>query len=196
MQLDPFELLGVKPDSTDKEVKQARDDLMASNHPDKAGAKPGTRQWEQCNRMAREINAAYEQIKTAQSRRAYQAKQNFQTRPHRQPSPQARQNPPSPQQPAWKSPRQRAEEKQAWARRHEEEIQQIVREHGAEEAAWLAKRPWTREWRKVRQAFDKNKAACIYGAVFLGMGIYMLIRYPSFRGVELIFWFQHQFFKS
>jgi hypothetical protein len=144
--------------------------------------------------MAREINAAYEQIKTAEARRAFQASRNP------SPPPQAKKPHHAPDRSQWKPAYKVRQEERAraaeWMRRHEEEIQQIVRERGAEEAAWLAKRPWTREWRKVRQAFEKNKEACFYGAVFLGMGIYMLIRYPSFRGVELIFWFQHQFFKS
>ena len=54
---DPYQVLGVSPDATDEEIKQAYRRLAKKYHPD---LNPGD---EEAARKMQEINAAYEQIK-------------------------------------------------------------------------------------------------------------------------------------
>ena len=54
---DPYAVLGLTPDATDEEVKQAYRKLAKKYHPD---ANPGD---EAAARKMQEINAAYDQIK-------------------------------------------------------------------------------------------------------------------------------------
>ena len=54
---DPYQVLGVRPDATDEEIKQAYRRLAKKYHPD---LNPGD---EEAARKMQEINAAYEQIK-------------------------------------------------------------------------------------------------------------------------------------
>ena len=65
---NPYAALGLTSDATDAEVDQAYRRLMAQYHPDRLpGAAPELR--EQAGRRAREINAAYNQIKSRRRRR-------------------------------------------------------------------------------------------------------------------------------
>lgn len=61
---DPYQVLGVTRDSSDREIKTAWRRLMSQHHPDKLGNVPDTLK-ERAGQRAREINAAYEQIKSA-----------------------------------------------------------------------------------------------------------------------------------
>lgn len=64
----PYRALGVAPDASDAEIDQAYRRLISQYHPDRvAGAAPELR--EQAERRAREINTAYDQIKTRRGRR-------------------------------------------------------------------------------------------------------------------------------
>lgn len=180
MSLDPFTILGVKQAATDEEIKTAYRLRMSMVHPDKFPS--GSSQWQEANRMAGEINDAYQQIKTQEARRAFQARRN--------PSPptQPKKTHPAPDRSQWKPAYKVRQEERAraaeWMRKQEEELEEIRRERAADQAAWLAKHPWTREWRKVRQAFEKNKAATIYGAIILALALFTLIRY----GAESLLW--------
>ena len=63
----PYNVLGVADNATDAEIDQAYRRLMSQYHPDKvAGAAPELRQ--QAEHKAREINAAYDRIKTLRKR--------------------------------------------------------------------------------------------------------------------------------
>lgn len=63
----PYRVLGLTSDATDAEVDQAYRRLMSQYHPDKvAGAAPELR--EQAEKKAREINAAYDRIRTLRKR--------------------------------------------------------------------------------------------------------------------------------
>lgn len=62
-----YRVLGLAPDATDAEVDQAYRRMMSQYHPDKvAGAAPELRA--QAEKKAREINAAYDRIKTMRRR--------------------------------------------------------------------------------------------------------------------------------
>src|SRR5690606_19541304 len=62
-----YRVLGLASDATDAEIDQAYRRLMSQYHPDKvAGAAPELR--EQAESKAREINAAYDRIKTLRKR--------------------------------------------------------------------------------------------------------------------------------
>ena len=64
----PYRMLGVSEDASDAEVDQAYRRLIAQYHPDRLpGAAPELR--EQAEKKAREINAAYDQIKSRRRRR-------------------------------------------------------------------------------------------------------------------------------
>lgn len=191
--LDPYTLLGVNPESSDEKIKAAYKLRMSMLHPDKFAA--GTSQWAEANRMSAEVNGAYEQIKNPEARRAYAAS-------HRQKTPprpaQAKPAPP-PSRSNWKPAYQERQEQrareQARLRQMEQELAEYQREQAAMEAARLEKHPWVREWIKAVRPFQKNKMVTIYGAAFLCLGLLMLIRYPSFRGMELLFWFTHAWFQ-
>ena len=63
----PYRVLGLGSDATDAEVDQAYRRLMSQYHPDKvAGAAPELRA--QAEKKAREINTAYDRIKTLRKR--------------------------------------------------------------------------------------------------------------------------------
>lgn len=61
---DPYQVLGVGRDSSDRDIKTAWRRLMSQHHPDKLGNVPETLK-QRAGERAREINAAYEQIKSA-----------------------------------------------------------------------------------------------------------------------------------
>lgn len=61
---DPYTVLGVTRDSSDREIKNAWRRLISQHHPDKLGNVPETLK-QRAGERAREINAAYEQIKSA-----------------------------------------------------------------------------------------------------------------------------------
>ena len=64
----PYETLGVGMDATDAEIDQAYRRLMSQYHPDRLpGAAPELRA--QAEKRSREINAAYDQIKTRRRKR-------------------------------------------------------------------------------------------------------------------------------
>ncbi|MCM2338382.1 MAG: DnaJ domain-containing protein [Lysobacter sp.] len=64
---NPYAALGLTSDATDAEVDQAYRRLISQYHPDRmAGAAPELR--EQAEAKAREINAAYDRIKTLRKR--------------------------------------------------------------------------------------------------------------------------------
>ena len=65
---NPYAALGLTPDATDAEVDQAYRRLMSQYHPDRvAGAASELR--EQAEIRAREINQAYDRIKTLRKKR-------------------------------------------------------------------------------------------------------------------------------
>lgn len=65
---DPYRVLGLTDEATDGEVDQAYRRLIAQYHPDRlAGA--ATELQRQAETRAREINAAYDRIKTLRKRR-------------------------------------------------------------------------------------------------------------------------------
>ena len=57
--MDAYKLLGVSPDATDEEIKQAYRALVRKYHPDKYA---GTDLADMATEKMKEINAAYEQI--------------------------------------------------------------------------------------------------------------------------------------
>lgn len=59
MVQDPYSVLGVSPNASDEEIKKAYRELAKKYHPDR---NPGD---EEAARKMNEINAAYDQIKTA-----------------------------------------------------------------------------------------------------------------------------------
>ena len=64
----PYRVLGLEEGASDTEVDQAYRRLMSQYHPDRLpGAAPELR--EQAEKRAREINAAYDQIKTRRRQR-------------------------------------------------------------------------------------------------------------------------------
>lgn len=64
----PYRVLGVDVNATDAEIDQAYRRLISQYHPDRlSGAAPELR--EKAERRAREINTAYDQIKTLRRRR-------------------------------------------------------------------------------------------------------------------------------
>ncbi len=65
--MDPYKLLGVSPDATDEEIKQAYHALVRKYHPDKYA---NTDLADMANEKMKDINAAYEEI---QSRRKHAA---------------------------------------------------------------------------------------------------------------------------
>lgn len=71
--MDHFELFGVGPDSTDDEVRDAYRRLARSFHPDAHPGASGSDAARLHEAMAR-INAAYEEIRTEERRRAYAAR--------------------------------------------------------------------------------------------------------------------------
>jgi len=63
----PYRVLGVTPDASQAEIEQAYRRLMSQYHPDKlAGVAPDLIEQAECR--AREINAAYDRIKTLRHR--------------------------------------------------------------------------------------------------------------------------------
>ena len=64
---DPYKVLGVSPDASDEEIKQAYRRLAKKYHPD---LNPGD---EAAAKKMQEVNAAYEQIKNPERRRALPA---------------------------------------------------------------------------------------------------------------------------
>ena len=61
MITDPYKVLGVSPDASDEEIKQAYRNLAKKYHPDR---NPGD---QEAARKMQEINAAYDQIMDAVS---------------------------------------------------------------------------------------------------------------------------------
>lgn len=59
---DPYAILGLQRSASDREIKTAWRRLMSQHHPDKLGAVPDELK-RRAEQRAREINAAYEQIK-------------------------------------------------------------------------------------------------------------------------------------
>ncbi len=57
--MDPYKVLGVSPDATDEEVKQAYKELVKKYHPDKYAANPLS---DLAEEKMQEVNAAYDQI--------------------------------------------------------------------------------------------------------------------------------------
>jgi len=65
---NPYAVLGVTPDASDAEIDQAYRRLISQYHPDKlAGAASDLRR--QAETKAREINGAYDRIKTRRQKR-------------------------------------------------------------------------------------------------------------------------------
>jgi len=65
---DPYATFGLNAEASDEEIERAYRRLISQYHPDRvAGAAPEFRR--QAERKAREINAAYDRIKTLRRRR-------------------------------------------------------------------------------------------------------------------------------
>jgi len=62
---DPYEVLGLTPKASDQEIRDAYRRLIAQHHPDKQPADASPAERERAEQRAREINAAYDQIKAA-----------------------------------------------------------------------------------------------------------------------------------
>jgi DnaJ like chaperone protein len=60
---DPYQVLGLTPKASDVEIRDAYRRLIAQHHPDKQPADASPAEREHAERRAREINAAYEQLK-------------------------------------------------------------------------------------------------------------------------------------
>ena len=61
---DPYEVLGLTPKASDQEIRDAYRRLIAQHHPDKQPADASPEERAEAERRAREINAAYEQLKS------------------------------------------------------------------------------------------------------------------------------------
>jgi DnaJ like chaperone protein len=61
---DPYQALGLTPKASDAEIRDAYRRLIAQHHPDKQPADASPAEREHAERRAREINAAYEQLKS------------------------------------------------------------------------------------------------------------------------------------
>ena len=62
---DPYEVLGIRPDATDTEVKNAYRRLARKYHPDNYASDPAKA--EEAEEMMKEINAAYDEIQARRS---------------------------------------------------------------------------------------------------------------------------------
>ena len=67
MTMDPYNTLGVNKDASDKEIKEAFKNLAKTHHPDRGGNEA----------KFKEINSAYDSIKTAEKRQEYDMAQRF-----------------------------------------------------------------------------------------------------------------------
>ena len=63
MRVDPYAVLGLERNADEREIKRAYRKLMSQHHPDKLGDVPDELK-RRAEDRAREINAAYERIKT------------------------------------------------------------------------------------------------------------------------------------
>ena len=60
---DPYQILGLTPKASDQEIRDAYRRLIAQHHPDKQPTDATPAEREQAEQRAREINAAYDQLK-------------------------------------------------------------------------------------------------------------------------------------
>jgi len=67
MDMDPYTTLGVKSDASDSDIKNAFRKLAVKYHPDRGGDE---------NKF-KEINEAYDKIKTPEKRQQYEASKHF-----------------------------------------------------------------------------------------------------------------------
>jgi hypothetical protein len=63
---EPHEILGVPRDASEKQIQAAYRDLMKRYHPDVIG-RPGSREWEDAQKIAEALNGARKQMLAAQS---------------------------------------------------------------------------------------------------------------------------------
>lgn len=63
-QIDPYAVLGIAPDAGEHDIKRAYRKLMSQHHPDKLGSDVPDELKRRAEERAREINAAYERIKS------------------------------------------------------------------------------------------------------------------------------------
>jgi DnaJ-class molecular chaperone len=61
------EILGISPQATSKEIQKAYRDMMKRYHPDKVG-RPGSREWNDAQKIAEAINRAKEEMLQAHKR--------------------------------------------------------------------------------------------------------------------------------
>jgi len=67
---DPYSVLGLAPESTDREIRKAYQRLIAQVHPDKLAARGATPEaLKDAHSRAAEINAAYEQLRLLRAKR-------------------------------------------------------------------------------------------------------------------------------
>ena len=63
-EIDPYAVLGIAPGAAEREIKHAYRKLMSQHHPDKLGSDVPDELKRRAEERAREINAAYERIKS------------------------------------------------------------------------------------------------------------------------------------